>query len=147
MTAQRVYDWERNFVEPRDIGFLSRDDTKGLVSAASSFLGIREPAVRFVKASSAPCKANYREWSIVISDWGRSRVTVLHEMAHLGSVQAVLRGEDGHGPTFVATAIALYERFLAMDPTVLAAQARAVGIQVGAMRAPPGARRFMDVEF
>jgi len=147
MTAQRVYDWERNFVEPRDIGFLSRDDTRALVGSASSFLGIREPSVRFVKASSAPCKANFREWSIVISDWGRSRVTVLHEVAHLGSVQALMRGEDGHGPTFVATAISLYARFLGLDPNALAAQARSVGIAVGNAPPPPGARRFMDVDF
>lgn len=147
MTAQRVYDWERNFVEPKDIGLLSRDDAKGLVSAASSFLGIREPTVRFVKASSAPCKANFREWSIVISDWGRSRVTVLHELAHLGSVQAVSQGEDGHGPTFVATAIALYARFLGMDAAILSAQARSVGIQVGKAPAPQGEGRFMDIDF
>jgi len=147
MTAQRVYDWERNYVEPRDIGFLSREDTRTLVAASSSLLGIPQPTVRFVKASSAPCRANPSDWSVTISDWGRTRTTVLHEVAHLGSLRAVLAGEDAHGPTFVATAILLYARFLRLDAAARAGGARRVGVQVGVPPMPPSERRFMDVDF
>jgi len=147
MTAQRVYDWERNYVEPHDVGFLSREDTRTLVTAGASFLGIPMPTVRFVKASTAPCRANPADWSITICDWGRGRTTILHELAHLGSVRAVMAGEDAHGPTFVATAIHLYARFIGLDAAALTAAALRVGIEVGVPPRPPSERRFMDVDF
>lgn len=131
MRAGVVYDWERNYVEPRDIGMLSRDDVRALVRNSSGFLGICPPEVRFVKASSSPCKALFSTWEIRLSDWGRNRVTVLHEVAHFGSLPAVLRGEDGHGPSFVATAIRLYSRFIGLDADMLRTSALRVGIAVG----------------
>jgi hypothetical protein len=147
MQAQRVYDWERNDVEPHDVGLLSRDDVMKLVGLASSILGIKPPSVRLVKASKAPCKAIPRSWSIEISDWGRNRVTILHEIAHLATIGAVMRGEDGHGPTFVATAMCLYASILGIDFEHLMSSALRFGIRVGQPVAPRVVRNFSDIEF
>jgi len=147
MPATRVYDWERNDVEPCDIGFLSREEVLKLVNAACECLGIPAPKVRFINASRAPCKAIPRTWTLEISDWGRNRVTILHEVAHLATIRAILRGEDAHGPTFVATAICLYAAFLNLDPTDLKLKAMRFGIRVGQPVLPQRVRNFSDFEF
>lgn len=147
MRVQRVYNWERNDVEPYDVGVLSREDVSRLVVMASSALGIKPPNVRFVKSDNIPCKAIPRTWSIEISMWGRNRTTILHEIAHLATVEAVMKGEDGHGPTFVATAIYLYAVFLKLDPRALIASAMQFGIPVGRPVAPKVRRNFSEIEF
>lgn len=151
LTAERVYGWERDSVERSDGTLLSREDCRDLAAAASALLGIAEPGLRFVKSGHSPCWAQPSSWTVSISDWGRTRVTLLHEVAHLGSVSALLRGEDPHGPAFVRCAMDLYEAFVGMPMDRLEATAAAHGIAFaprGARRAARGRPdRFMDVDF
>jgi hypothetical protein len=149
--AQRVYDWERTFVEPGDPSLLSREDCAALSAAACRVLGIPVPRLRFTKQSSAPCWANPREWTVSISDWGRTRVTLLHELAHLGAVARGAVREDPHGPTFLRCAIDLYVAFLRMDVRSLEAGAGRFGLSPAAGAAVPVGRPastgFFDGEF
>jgi hypothetical protein len=146
MRAQLVYDWEANHVEPGDRTFLSREAARALVVEACRFLGIKVPEIQFINGSMAPCSASITRWKLRITEWGRTRVTLLHEVAHLGSAEAVRAGEDGHGPTFLAVAISLYSRFLGLDEQTLITSARRVGLSVG--DAPSAKRRsFLDIDF
>lgn len=148
MSADRIYAWEANEVEPCDNGVLSRDDAMDLVNSAARTLGIPMPTVRIKKGSfAAPCKAVPAKWTIELSDWGRNKTTVLHEMAHLATVDAVLRGEDGHGPTFIGTAICLYAVYLKLDPARLITSAMGFGIEVGFPASLRRPRNFSDIEF
>lgn len=109
---ERVYAWERAFVEtkvPDEV--MSRDETLLLVARAAGLLLIPSPKVRFL-ALNVSCRADMRRNSLEIADWGRTRPTLLHEMAHLGTVPDVLAGDSPHGRAFVATAMGLYARFL-----------------------------------
>lgn len=111
-----VYAWERDFVEKR-VGpeIMSREECRDLVAAAAAHLGLRTaPTVSFPVIQMA-CKAIPSKNAIEIADWGRSKVTVLHEMAHFGSWRAVIRGEEPHGDTFVGCAIGLYAKFCGLD--------------------------------
>jgi len=146
--AQRVYDWERCYVEPYDVSFLSRDDIRSLVTIAAGILSIAVPGVRFVKSAATPCRADPARWQIEIADWGRNRVTILHEMAHLATIRRVAAGEDPHGPSFVAMAIRLYARFLDLDEAHLKSLAIRSGIKVGEVSSGrTSAGRFMEEDF
>lgn len=148
--AQLLYDWERNVVEPRAQAFLSREDCLSLVHRAATVGRIRLPAVRFAKSASMPCRAVPSRWEVVIADWGRNPVTVLHEVAHLATLPAIAAGEDPHGPSFLAQAIAFYAAFLGMDETWLRKTAASVGLAVArnATKPPAAARSgFDEVEF
>lgn len=129
MRTQLLYDWERNYVEPKAQSFLSREDCRELVRRAAWASGIPAPAVRFAKSSSMPCRAVPHRWEIVIADWGRNPVTLLHEAAHLATLEAVAAGEDPHGPSFLAKAIAFYSAFLGIDEDWLRKTAEAVGLR------------------
>ena len=150
--AQRVYEWERDVVEPKSLNFLSREECLELAGRAALFLGIPAPSLRISKAASMPCRAIPSKWQIVIAGWGRTPVTLLHEVAHLGSLKAVAKGENPHGPAFVATAIALYARFLGLDAAKLSDSARQYGVGVGTQAFGPVDRTarvpdFSDLEF
>lgn len=147
--AQRTYDWERNFVEPKLPAFLSKEECLSLVRRAAAEAGMEVPAVRFAKAASMPCRAVPSKWEIVIADWGRTPVTVLHEMAHLAAIDGLMRGEDGHGPSFMGWACAYYSRLLGLDHAYLVGTANSMGLHVSdpARAASRGARGFHDVEF
>jgi len=155
MRAQLLYDWERNFVEPSAQSFMSREDCLSLVFRSSAAAGIPAPRVRFAKSTRAPCRAVPSRWEVVIADWGRNPVTVLHEVAHLATLPAIAAGEDPHGPSFLAQAIAFYADFLGMDEAKLRKTAAAIGLAVaprpGGRNAekPPSASRggFSDIEF
>jgi hypothetical protein len=116
--ADRVYAWEENFVDPRQpdrFKLLSSEQCRELIFTACSRSGTTVPALRFVRQSLVPCKANFRDWTITISEWGRNGLTVLHEVAHLATVKAIQAGEDGHGPAFVRQAMDLYNEFMGID--------------------------------
>lgn len=151
MNAQRLYDWERNSVEPFAKAFLSREECEALVSRAAGAAGIKLPRVRFAKSASMPCRAVPTRWEVVIADWGRTPVTVLHEVAHLATLPAVIAGEDPHGPAFLAQAIAFYACFLGMDEGRLRQTAISVGLAVAvkAEKKPPRSDRdgFGEIEF
>lgn len=155
MQAQLLYDWERNHVEPKGQAYLSREDCLSLVRRASAAAGIVPPSVRFAKAASMPCRAVPGRWEVVIADWGRNPVTVLHEVAHLAALPALAEGEDPHGPAFLAQAIAFYAHFLGLDEGMLRRTAASMGLaaapRTGARDAkkPPrsAAGGFEEVEF
>jgi len=150
-SAQTEYDWERNYVEPKAQGFLSREECLAYVSRSAKMARIETPKVRFAKAASMPCRAVPAKWEIVIADWGRTPVTVLHEMAHLAAVRSMAPGEDGHGPTFLAWACAFYSVFLGLDHDYLVRTAAALGMPVARIpfssTGPVPAKGFSDVEF
>ena len=148
--AQRVYDWERNFVEPKAVDYLSREDCLSFVRRGSQLAGMEIPNGRFAKSAAMPCRAVPAKWEIVIADWGRTSVTVLHELAHLAAVHDMAPGEDGHGSTFLGWACAYYSRLLGIDYAYLAQTAGAMGLSVGG-RPPVGkampSQGFTEVEF
>lgn len=82
-----------------------------------------------------PCRAIPAKWEIVITDWGRHPVTVLHEVAHLASWEAVVAGEAAHGPSFLGQAMDFYEAFLGLDRGHLLRTAAEAGLP------PPAAPR------
>lgn len=128
--AQRVYDWENNCVEPKAVGFLSRDECHELVDKACTMSGILKPSIRISKSAFMSCRAVPAKWQLVFSGWGRTGVTVLHEVAHLATIQAILRGEDAHGPSFVGQAIEFYHRILGVDLEYLVRTANEFSISV-----------------
>lgn len=128
--AERVYAWEREHVEPYDSRLLSRPEATAMVGRAAALGGIRVPSIRFAKAASMSCRAIPGQWSIVIADWGRTPVTLLHEVAHLAAWPAVLSGEDPHGPAFLRQAIAYYSGMLGMDRGRLEGSAAACGLRL-----------------
>lgn len=108
-----VYAWERDFVE-KLVGpeMMSREECEDLVAAAAVHLRLPSvPSVSFPVIKEA-CRAYPSRNLIEIAEWGRGRVTVLHEMAHFGSWRNVIQGEEPHGESFVGCAIDLYARFL-----------------------------------
>ena len=150
--AERVYEWERACVETRvPLEVRSLDEMNDLVLEAAGFLGIGLPDVRTTNSDTA-CKAIPGEWAIEIAPWGRNAVTVLHEVAHLGTWNQVLVGEQPHGAAFVGAAIMLYSRFLGLDPDRLTTSAGAYGLAVrmhGNFRkpAPVETESFLDDDF
>ena len=126
--AQVVYEWERRHVEPLLApAMMSSAQVEILVGEACAATGTRSPAVRYANLAM-PCHADTRTWTLLIANWGRNKVTVLHEVAHL-AVHG--REREGHGPAFVGMAISLYAAFCAMDGDALAASARRMGLRVG----------------
>lgn len=128
--AQRVYDWERNFVEPKAMDYLSREDCLSLVRRGAQLAGMDVPNVRFAKSAAMPCRAVPDRWEIVIADWGRTPVTVLHELAHLAAVRGMAPGEDVHGPVFMGWACAYYSLLLGIDRAYLLRSAGGVALSV-----------------
>ncbi len=110
--VQAVYEFERACVEPLFRPHaLSATEVRGIASEAAVLMGVPTPRVSFA-ALPVACHADAREWRLLVADWGRTYVTVLHEMAHLGTCH--LR-EAPHGPSFVGMAIALYEAIGGVD--------------------------------
>lgn len=132
-----VYAWERDFVEravPAEI--MSRDQCDNFVRRASAHLGMRAPKVVYCKLDGNKCWAVPDTHELHIASWGRSHVTLLHEVAHLDTWPTVMRGEAPHGPTFVGSAMALYSFFLRIPVHELERTARMRGIQFVPPMAP-----------
>ena len=127
--AYAVYSWERDFIETR-VGpqIMSREQCEGTVRRAAAHLRMTVPTIRYVPHFGLPCLAIPSEHELRIAIWGRAHVTLLHEMAHLGSWRYVLRGEAPHGPSFVGCAIELYEKFLGIPSTYMEEKAAMRGI-------------------
>ncbi|MDW9478958.1 hypothetical protein GOB57_09720 [Sinorhizobium meliloti] len=132
--ASRLYRWEDAFVEPRQSAadrLLTTEQCRDYVFRACSATGTRHPTIRFTKASHLPCRADLERWEIILAEWGRAALPVLHETAHLATYEAVLRGENGHGPSFARMAIELYAAFLGIDRDYLVRTAVKCGVIVG----------------
>lgn len=112
---ERLYEWERAFVEPKcPPQIMSIQEVRGLVARACGLAQIREPSIKFTSINVA-CKAYPGRNELEIADWGRSRPTILHEIAHLASWDWVLAGDAPHGRVFTTFAIVLYNRFLGLS--------------------------------
>ena len=111
-----VYAWERDFVE-KAVGseMMSRQECEEMVLAAAAHL--RLPSVPDVSFPTLlrDCRAYPSRNLIEIAEWGRGRVTLLHEIAHFGSWREVIRGEEPHGESFMGCAIGLYAKFLGLS--------------------------------
>lgn len=121
--AERLYEWERSWLEPKlPPEIMSQEEVRGLVARVSAATSIIEPTVAFVSLNVA-CKAKPLQNRLEIADWGRSRLTILHELAHLVSWPWVMRGDAPHGRAFTTVAIILYNRFLGFSLDFLAGSA------------------------
>ena len=126
-----VYEWEFaqvDYIAPKEV--LSTSEMEMFVTQVSKDLMIRPVSVISTN-SNLPCRAIFREWAIEIAPWGRSQVTVLHEMAHFGTIKQIMKGAEPHGPEFVGVAIGLYVAYLGFDKGYLIKTAENSGIRVG----------------
>lgn len=129
--AQLEYDWEANYVETCVASVrLSREECEYYVRKAVEISGVAAPTLSFPKTRNR-CTFYPGRWHVEISGWGRTPVTILHEMAHLASFPAVLRGENPHGPAFVRQAIEFYHRIIGIDQAYLFQTATHVGLEIG----------------
>lgn len=152
--ARRLYHWEDVFVEPKQSAadrLLTTEQCRDYVFRACAVTGTRLPGIRFSKASHVPCKADFSRWEIILAEWGRAALPVLHETAHLATFEAVHRGENGHGPSFARMVIELYSGFLGINRDYLLQTAARCGIPVGpqiARLSPPSNHSpFTDLDF
>lgn len=149
--ARACYAWEAQYVEPRAVAYLSKDDCVDLIRSAALREGIKVPVVNFMSVDRLPCKANIDTWTIDIAYWGRTPVTLLHELAHLVTVDAIFKGEDPHGPTFIAKCIDYYHHYLKIPVDHMRDGARKFGLKIGNVRSAssfrPKEMQFDDLEF
>lgn len=152
--ARRLYHWEDSFVDPRQSAadrLLTREQCRDYVAMACAATGTRLPTVRFNKTSHLPCRADLRNWEIILAEWGQAALPVLHETAHLATYAAVMRGENGHGPSFARMAIEFYSAFLRIDKDYLLATAQRCGVAVGPpvvrLSLPSNESPFADEDF
>ncbi len=116
-TMDRVYDWERVYVDARVApAILSRDECHDFIRMVSLHLGVRIPELSFVQGGN--CFATMAG-TMTLADWGRTHQTLLHEMAHIATLDYILAGEAPHGERFVFQAIDLYVTFLGLDLATL----------------------------
>ncbi len=120
-----------------------------MARAAAAHLGMRQPAIGFTAMPGVPCLAYPSRHALRIAEWGRDQVTVLHEVSHLATWPAVLRGEAPHGPAFVTMAIALYARFLGIPVAWLeeTARMRRIAFRPGRRAAAPESVDLLPGDF
>jgi hypothetical protein len=129
--AQREYDWEANYVEPCIPPVrLSREECEEYVMKAVAISGVVAPTLSFPKTRNR-CTFYPKRWHVEISGWGRTPVTILHEMAHLAALPAAIAGENPHGPAFVRQAIEFYHRIIGIDQAYLFKTAASIGLEIG----------------
>lgn len=149
--AEACYAWEAMYVEPKARAILSRDQCRGLVKSVAMRENMPIPKVEFMSVDNLPCYARVDTWSVHIADWGHTPVTILHEMAHLATLQALLKGEDPHGPAFIAKCIDYYHHFLRIPIDPMKAGARKFGLKIGDTLCTytfrPKENQFDDLEF
>jgi hypothetical protein len=125
---KRVYIWEAEHVERFDKILLSNDEVKEIILKTSVYLNLNKPKIK-IKKSDANCRAYPLDNTIVITQWGKTATTVLHELAHIADYQ-LTKGHSGmgHGPAFLSIAIALYSKFLGIEKKYLMQTASGMGL-------------------
>lgn len=107
-----LYEWERSSIHPRVPPMvMSGSEMIGLAGRLTAALRIPQPTVRFT-ALNVACRATPSENLLEFAEWGRNAAVLAHEVSHLATWRHVLAGEAPHGPTFLAVAMQLYNRFL-----------------------------------
>lgn len=147
--TELLYEWERIVIESKmKPAVMASWEIRELVHAASSHLDVPPPSIQFISLP-LPCMADSKRNTIRIAEWGRTPLTVLHEMAHL--LAAAKYGAGGHGRVFLTLAIDLYGTFLGVSTDALEASALEYGLEfiprrlVQATR--PKDKGFYDEEF
>ncbi len=134
----KVYRWEDEHVLVRDQRFLSLAECRALVDTVFRWAepeALKQPGWRPPEVADGRGRrhaAGSRE-TIKLPKWARRRPIVLHECAHG-------LAHDRHGPQFVATYVALLERFMGLDRQELTASLDAARIRY-ARPEQRGARR------
>lgn len=152
--ARRLYHWEDAFVEPKQSAadrLLTTEQCRDYVFRACAVTGTRLPTIRFKNASHVPCKADFNRWEIILAEWGHAALPVLHETAHLATFDAVMRGENGHGPSFARMVIEFYSAFLGINRDYLLQTAARCGVPVGPpvirISPPSNTSPFSELDF
>jgi hypothetical protein len=135
--VRRVYSWEANCLERHlKPQVLSKDEVNRLIRDCARSVKRAPPTVTW---TSLPvnCLAIPSRNELRIADWGRTVLTVAHEMAHIGSWGQVLQGAEPHGPEFVGVAMDLYEEFCGFDRDYLHDTARRYEVRFESKSPPP----------
>lgn len=111
ISAQAVYDWEAEVVEPHAVEMLDKDGCRAILREVCRLARLEPPRLIFTPLR-VPCYYEPRDRKIRIAEWGRTRVTVLHEIAHYVDHAMNGLGAAPHGPNFVRIAMALYARYV-----------------------------------
>ena len=144
---QKCYDFEANFVEPHDGMYLSVQQIRDMVRKISQNFGIIEPHLKF-KKTNAHCRAYVIKNLIVITQWGRTPTTILHELAHIIDYQMTKgRSGMGHGPVFMGISIFLYSEFLGLDYQKLYYSALNMGLKVAPVGLSAGTTQDTSSDF
>jgi hypothetical protein len=123
---KRVYDWERACVDSRARPeIMSREQCASFIRLVVRSRPISVRSLRFT--ATGDCYAT-PAGLISIADWGRTKHTILHELAHLVTFDAVAGGEPAHGESFVLAVIELYAEFLGLDVQDLSRSAQVFGV-------------------
>lgn len=125
---KRVYAWEAAHVEPFDKSSLSNAEIRALTESACKLFAVPTPELHF-KKTNASCKAFPSQNKIAIAAWGRTKTTVLHEVAHIIDFKYTSGRYGGHGPTFLGFAIFLYSRFLKIETSLLVQSSYGMGLK------------------
>lgn len=135
--AKRVYAWEANCLESRlKPQVLSRDEIASLIRECARVVRRPPPTVTWTSLP-LPCLAIPDRNQLRIADWGRTVLTVAHEMAHIGTWHLVLAGAQPHGAEFVGTAMDLYDEFCGFDRAELEDTARRYDVRFESKSPPP----------
>jgi hypothetical protein len=140
--VQRVYDWEWGDLAERNKEVMGREDCVHAVGEACRMIGLPPPEIRFTN-SRVSCKAYPNEWAMQIAVWGRDRLTLLHETAHLADFRQGAGRWEPHGPTFVRWAMDLYRLLIGIPENVLERTAARRGLRV-APRWAAGTEKIME---
>jgi len=142
-----VYSWEAAHVESQDSHILSYNEIRELVRHASGLIGIMHPDLKF-KKTNAHCRAYPIKNLIVITNWGKTKTTVLHELAHIADFQ-ITKGKSGmgHGPIFLGISMALYSFYLKIPISYLHKSALGMGLKFINLSLETKSPDFFDDDF
>lgn len=114
LQRQKVYNWEREFVSPKDTNSLLLDKVQMIVNYVWQNEGLEYPPIveplpkRYIKVAGDATRTTVR-FKEKTHTW-----IVLHELAH--SMTSTVEGESNqHGALFVGIYVQLLSRYLNMN--------------------------------
>jgi len=127
--SRSVRSWEAEVVDPAvPLRIMDRAACSAMVAQAAACLGIVQPQTEFRDLGGEPCASDPERNALVVANWARTQVRVLHEVAHIAGWRGVCRGEPLHGPSFMSAAITVYENVLGIPRGRLESAATAHGL-------------------